>query len=148
MRCVIMPYRVDLINPCAQAKGGFSSGVGGGRSGREGGRGAAGDVLVAEGARGKPSAPESIRGEPPHQYSRPRRVICSRSLTPSLLLEEKPGEGGGRGRRGGVGNTAENRRPAPTGRHVPRLMVIKREARGAAYYRVKRLSAVRGGIIR
>jgi len=46
-------------------------------------------LRVAEGARGvrslrgKPSALESIRGEPPHQYS--RATICSRSLTPSPL---------------------------------------------------------------
>jgi len=97
-RCVIMPYRADLINPCARARAL--------RKGREW------NALVAEGAtRGKPSGPESIRGEPPHQYSWPRRAICSRSPTPSLL------GGGGDGR-------AENRRPAPT-----RLMVIKRERR-------------------
>ena len=35
--------------------------------------------------RGKPSALESIRGEPPHQYS---AAICSRSLTPSPLRAE------------------------------------------------------------
>lgn len=46
-------------------------------------------LRVAKGARGvrslrgKPSALESIRGEPPHQYS--RVAICSRSLTPSPL---------------------------------------------------------------
>lgn len=76
-------------------------------------------LRVAKGARGvrslrgKPSALESIRGEPPHQYS--RAAICSRSLTPSPLRA-----GGGLGQ-------SKNRRPAPTGRHVARLMVIKRE---------------------
>lgn len=59
----------------------------------------------------KPCASESIREEPPHQYS--RVAICSRSLTLSPLRGAKAEEG----REGGLRHP-ENRRPAPTGHHA------------------------------
>jgi len=62
-------------------------------------------------ARRKPSVPESIRGEPPHQYS--RAAICSRSLTLSPL---RRGERGGR--LGGGWTETPRKSPAPTGHHA------------------------------